>query len=125
MPHKHINFCITEHFFKAFQRKRLFVIMPYLFLNRSTGRSSAKSVCVHLANWVLIVIKLFQRAVEAGADIKEKGRHQLQERAIPAPGMKSHIFQLKARMQKNPEGNSCYHSWVQHLKYFISKQAFS
>ena len=99
--------------------------MPYLFLNRSTGRNSAKNVFIHLANWVLIVIKLFQRVAEAGADIKGKGRHQLQGRAIPVPGMESRIFQLKAGMQKNPEGNSWYHSWVQHLKYFISKQAFS
>lgn len=63
--------------------------------------------------------------MEAGADIKGKGRYQLQGSAIPAPGMKSHIFQLMARMQKNSEGNSCYHIQVQHLKYFVSKQEFS
>lgn len=114
-PHKHTNFCISEHFFKSLSKEKVSVIVSYLFLNRSTGRNSAKSVCLHLANWVLI-IKLFQRVLEAGADLMGKGWDQLQGRVTPAPGWSHISFNWRL---KNREG-TCYH-----LKCFLSKQAFS
>lgn len=113
------TFAFQSIFPKAFWRKRL-CDLAVPVSKQKHWRSAAKSVCIHLANWVLIVTKLWScfRVVEAGRDTNPRGR------AIPAPGMESHIFQLKAGMQKNPKGNTCCHSWVQHLKSFISKHTF-
>lgn len=63
-----MNFCISEHFFKNLGKNGL-CIVSYLFLKRSIGRNSGKSVCLHLANEILI-IELLQRVLEADADLK-------------------------------------------------------